>query len=166
MIFTDSKPCVFSDPIHNRAWTYQERRLSPRLLDFTTTRVKWLCRETLKDEFYKPTHIQHHQYAGDLRVPDHIDYMPCLSGQPMSSWRSVVSKYCTRRLTNSNDKLVAISAIAEIYRRSEADVYLAGLWKHDLLEQLCWSIAKGTIPHLRPVKKLPRPLEYLSLIHI
>jgi hypothetical protein len=57
-----------------------------------------------------------------------------------------------RRLTHPGDRLIAISAIAELYRRNDHDVYLAGLWSYDLLSQLCWKVPYQAETH--------RPLEY------
>jgi hypothetical protein len=78
----------------------------------------------------------------------------------MSAWTSMVSNYCTRKLTKSSDKLVAISAIAELYQPRPTDVYLAGLWNYDLHNQLCWAVAKDSISLRRPVERLPRPSQY------
>ncbi|ORY17587.1 hypothetical protein BCR34DRAFT_555156 [Clohesyomyces aquaticus] len=47
--------------------------------------------------------------------------------------------------------MVALAGIAGEYRRKTGDVYLAGLWKTDLHEQLCWyySIWETRDRHLR-----------------
>jgi hypothetical protein len=46
--------------------------------------------------------------------------------------------YSTTSLTHSTDKLIALSAIAKEYAVAIGDEYVAGLWRRDLLRQLCW----------------------------
>jgi len=53
-------------------------------------------------------------------------------------WESLVSDYTERQLTNAEDKLVAVSALASEFGRMSKDQYLAGLWKVSLLDNLCW----------------------------
>lgn len=59
-------------------------------------------------------------------------------------WRRVlVPEYTRRALSNDNDRLIALQAIAsDIYPRI-ADDYLAGMWEGDLVNQLCWKSADG-----------------------
>jgi len=53
---------------------------------------------------------------------------------------NLVAEYCQRELTDSHDKLIAISGIAKIYNEShhKGAAYLAGLWLPCLFEQLMW----------------------------
>lgn len=55
-----------------------------------------------------------------------------------SDWESVVRAYTAARLTKKTDRLITFSAIAKEYAVSLGDEYVAGLWRNDLLHQLCW----------------------------
>jgi hypothetical protein len=145
LIFFETHASSPEDPIDSRAWTYQERRLSPRFLEYTTTQLKWTCR-TLRtfDGDHAPF-----MFADDEGVATPTE-IPCLEGRPLPQWRRVVCGYTSRNLTMPNDKLIAISAIAKMYRQSTGHTYLAGLWKECLPQELCWRLSEGSSLSSRP----------------
>ena len=53
-------------------------------------------------------------------------------------WRSIVSSYTHRAMTNPDDKLPALSGIAAEFKRLSGDTYLAGLWEKGLPFDLLW----------------------------
>jgi hypothetical protein len=141
------------DPINFRAWTYQERILSPRLLKFSSQHLEWICRtcrlahgETFRKEFGEYIH------EGIPVENRSIPLVPCIPGRDMHDWETIVENYSTKALTDKADKLVAISAIAEINQMSNADEYLAGLWKKDLLPGIMWRVEMTNGPPPRPTK--------------
>ncbi|KAH8193773.1 hypothetical protein TruAng_012063 [Truncatella angustata] len=77
--------------------------------------------------------------------------VPCVPGLPMPAWEPVVEAYSNRNMTNQSDKLVAISAIAQVFAKAFNYIYLAGLWRETLPLGLCWMVAQG-------IRK-PRPKE-------
>jgi hypothetical protein len=143
-------------PIHHRAWTYQERRLSPRILDFTDRNLTFICR-TGKRCQGSGSMLWTSPEAGLWKAQQHN--IPCLSDQDLPTWHSVVVGYINRELTFPGDKLKAISALADVYRRSTRKSYIAGLWKESLIHDLCWRFvtpnALSTTDAL-----LHRPLDY------
>lgn len=56
------------------------------------------------------------------------------------TWEDIVEHYSHRGLTNPEDKLLAISAIARKLQRLSGNEYVAGLWKHALPRLLPWSV--------------------------
>ncbi|KAI1267397.1 heterokaryon incompatibility protein-domain-containing protein [Xylariaceae sp. FL1019] len=57
----------------------------------------------------------------------------------MNRWvELIVPPYAFRELTLHSDRLAAISAVASQFQARTNDVYLAGLWKCDLVRQLLW----------------------------
>lgn len=54
-------------------------------------------------------------------------------------WNGIVSEYSTKRLTDPDDKLPAISALAAEFHRFLGDHYLAGLWEGNLIDSLLWT---------------------------
>lgn len=150
-IMHDSK-----QPIDARAWTLQERLLSPRLLSYTSYGPLWSCRSLnqLADEhdFTIRTHgnsISHHEL--EAREP-----VPCIPGMELEPWDHIVVLYADRQATLPSDRLVALSAVAQTYSESshEYGAYLAGLWEKSLPESLMWVVPAD---HL-----LPRPSEYVA----
>lgn len=65
------------------------------------------------------------------------------ASQLADTWNSLVSEYCTRRLTDSRDRLVALAALASAFRgKYGTDVlgeYHAGVWARFAGEGLLWA---------------------------
>jgi hypothetical protein len=135
-----------NDSINWRAWTYQERMLSPRVLAYRNTVLEWNCR-TRVDSYglLEPTTL-----LRNLKATPDSPYS--FSSTP---WSDVVAEYSLRKLTFEADKLRALSAIARVYHRETGKTYLAGIWKEDLPLALCWIPARHSGS---PV--VPRPAGY------
>jgi hypothetical protein len=54
-------------------------------------------------------------------------------------WRSVVSQFSQRQLTNSADRLPALSGLADEVQRATGSTYVAGMWKDELVTCLAWT---------------------------
>ena len=54
-------------------------------------------------------------------------------------WIRAMYNYSLRKLTYDTDRLPAVTALASIVARKTGDLYLAGLWRGDLLRQLMWN---------------------------
>jgi hypothetical protein len=157
LVGTSSEVCSFhDDPINERAWAYQERRLSPRMLDFNHKQVILYCHthklcqgdgsitgwSTKHDSEIKlATHIQ-----------ERIHYKPISRFHGSINWHDMVNGYVTRKLSFPPDKLTALSALASLYRERTGYTYLAGLWKESLINDLCWGTDRN--------KLFPRPKQY------
>jgi hypothetical protein len=55
-------------------------------------------------------------------------------------WHRLVEEYTGRNLTRDQDKLPALSGLANLMTAKTGDGYAAGLWKRDVIEDLFWSI--------------------------
>ncbi|KAI0880895.1 heterokaryon incompatibility protein-domain-containing protein [Annulohypoxylon maeteangense] len=163
-------------PLFDRAWTYQERLISPRVLYFTKKELVFECfcdtacqccltqhrlldyddAECPKRVFYKvinptkkltsssaqtnavavraresgktPTKI----YGNEIALkPNPYD--------PREAWANMVSEYSLLNLTNLDDKLPAIAAMARQFQTVRpGERYLAGLWSGSLYRDLLW----------------------------
>jgi hypothetical protein len=123
-----------TDPLARRAWAYQERALSPRILHFTQRQLFWECRRA---------------FCGEDLVPrDHGSVQPVFVLQ-MRAQSDIISKihvWCTwvlrhyteASLTVPADRLPAISAMARLFYEEMKSPYIAGLWKEGLWYTLCW----------------------------
>jgi hypothetical protein len=129
-------------PLLKRAWVYQERILSPRIINFASQELVWECFEGNKCE------CDFYQKSSTTRTPGHVYwYMPKLAHKRALDrgallflqlrWQSMVGLYTQLRLSVPADKLPAISGLAmelQPYRGK----YLAGLWEDSFFEDLVW----------------------------
>jgi len=166
-------------PIHQRAWTYQERRMSPRVLDFNKATLSFICRTGRfrrghSSELWtlRKADVSSSTWAGQERV------LPCTGNHELPNWHAIVGDYATRKLTFPNDKLRAIAALAELYSIRTKQTYVAGLWMETLIVGLCWYLrddpgGSGLAPRPREYRapswswaaidvEATRPLQFLT----
>ncbi|MCJ1415394.1 hypothetical protein MMC32_001726 [Xylographa parallela] len=148
-------------PISRRAWTLQERLISPRVVHFTRDQLLWHCREDEWAEGYvHNTHRSHNEFRLGCQKAGHFidreegdaywrsrssdpDYKPFFDTEfAAETWYNCVSEYTTRSLSMPSDKLAAISGLAEKYAVPELGQYLAGLWEQDIFRGLAWTRVK------------------------
>lgn len=132
--------------LHNRAWVFQERLLSPRTVHFTSTQVIWECRTTVKNDSHTrpPLSSSFGPHEGALkRHFDDVSRLLDSSNPFFRSWNEVVGMYSSAEMTEERDKLVAISGIASIMSRATGGLigrYYAGLWEYNFASQLAWRV--------------------------
>ncbi|KAH7086879.1 heterokaryon incompatibility protein-domain-containing protein [Paraphoma chrysanthemicola] len=175
-------------PLNQRTWVAQERYLSPRIAHFTAETLYWECHETFSNELYPtalPPWVVRMETMRDLRpFKQVIQIHPPVVGPEESGitetespavtarvnqllWkREVYAAWCTFRrfytgckLTKEDDKLIALSGIAEAVApamygassheaqysaQSPNDQLVFGLWTSHLLQELCWGTYIGT----------------------
>jgi hypothetical protein len=137
---------VDSEPINHRAWTLQERLLARRFLSFRTNYITWQCQtQTIKHSEYKDSR--------PLRSALRFYHMTQRFKNSSALWERIITDYTARYLTHENDKLPALSGIAKMIQSRTGDQYLSGLWRNDILRQLCWSSTSITVlEHIDPQK--------------
>jgi hypothetical protein len=126
-------------PLLTRAWVFQERLLSPRVLHFTSAELVWECNETV---FCECSGIQ----FDHERVHMKIDYKKNLEGLSnyescvayFDEWRHMVSEYTRNEMTLERDVFPALSGVARQISGVLKTEYAAGLWQDDLIRDLLW----------------------------
>ena len=99
---------VQSTPWHSRAWTFQERALSARVMVFLGDSVFWQCRRNTWLEDQPPALEVGENQSHDSLLTDQL----VVSQWPdMFSYCELVQKYNRRHLTFETDALKAFSAI-------------------------------------------------------
>ncbi|KAJ3558459.1 hypothetical protein NPX13_g9700 [Xylaria arbuscula] len=142
-------PIGYGLPLFERAWTFQERLISLRVLFFGPAEVSFEClshdcchcggtaSRGRKGRTLRITKLQ----EDSLRGPSDVARRDI---QARFAWRKLVREYSTRDLSFARDKLLAIGALAELWQRVlPGDQYLAGLWSGWLIEDLLWSDQGG-----------------------
>lgn len=124
---------VYSSPLSQRAWVYQEQVFSRRLLYFAESQLYWECDHCRlsQDNLYQP--------PVERAYPVLTVSAPLSTEEVVSAWYyGAVQTYSKRGLTHPDDKLVAISAVAKATYLNRRVKYVAGLWQDSILPGLCW----------------------------
>lgn len=127
-------------PLNHRGWVLQERVLSPRTVHFTSEQLCWECEELQALEL-----IPNVELSGRSSKDSELgqDKGPAVTAQDYDTyqkWRRIVQKYTEcDPLTKDNDKLVAISGLANFFSQRLGNYY-AGLWEDMLPFDLLWDL--------------------------
>lgn len=125
-------------PLLSRGWGFQERMLATRIVHFASSELVWECQNSRKCECHvmeSNLYPKMNNLGSALRI--------CLS-QPNDErsmrqmWREIVNSYPVRKLTQIEDKLLALSGIAGLLKEASGDTYAAGLWRRSLPFDLLW----------------------------
>ncbi|RMZ73649.1 heterokaryon incompatibility [Pyrenophora seminiperda CCB06] len=157
--FENIEDVLNNSPLMRRGWVLQERLLSPHSIYFGN-QMSWECTEILASELFPegiPRILTTFDKWGydrpfklgcllnnDLTNERDDTYVDLLGGHDREKyalytrWAELVEEYTTCNLTFESDILPAISGLAHHFGKSLGDVYLAGLWKGNLLEGLLW----------------------------
>jgi hypothetical protein len=144
-------------PLESRGWAFQERLLSPRILDYRSHHTEWVCHENkgarrLTDGNFEFTLSP--LFSDDFEIfSDALLKGDTPSGKSTSSsegkdnidkyfqlWYKLVTTYTLRQLTIPSDRILAISAIANRFQPLLNDKYCAGHWKSRLDKELLWRV--------------------------
>jgi len=164
-------------PLMTRAWAYQERLLSPRVLHFGPQEVFWECMQDLDCECggmkWRSRHMgsyANRDTAGEL--PPKVSHYAALHvgaaaqtskikaekrrKKLLSRWEEMVGEYTRRSLTFPADRLPAFSGVAGEMVAALGMRYRAGQWEETLPAALlyersnCTKLARLTMDDARP----------------
>ena len=134
---TDESSLTFW-PLLRRAWVYQERLLSRRIVHFGKRQVHWECRSAFLQEdgtFYEEPNSYNNLGTAVMSFKT-------FPKATKNAWRKTVTEYTQLDLTYKSDRLPAIAAVAERNMRLRTgDIYVAGMWlnwENSLLDELAW----------------------------
>lgn len=129
------------DPLDSRGWCYQERVLSPRVLDFGSLRTQYTCKsrnQASSDGWSNlPIERAYGAYLDSEMISGLIagQYTP---EEMQLHWFQVVQGFTTRELSFMADKLPAIAGMAECFGTIMQDQYCAGIWRRSMPLGLLW----------------------------
>ena len=138
------------EPISSRAWTLQERLLSPRILSFLSGQpgLEWRC-DSIHESNIGPIE-RPYRHNSDMRLFSSILPRTPDPPAPLSQhrlcyrWAEIVQEYSRMTLTDPHDKLSAIGGIAHEFGTILGSAYYAGLWGKFILTQLLWKASGST----------------------
>ena len=139
------------EPLNRRGWALQESILSSRVLIYSSWQMLWQCQTRKNWEGgradYFITDPSELSALENLRLEDESgkgNVSEETENALWTSWTDLVYQYSRRALTESSDKLPALSGLAARYQKDTNDVYCAGLWKANLLKGLKWQVPEPT----------------------
>lgn len=142
---------LLHEPLYRRAWVFQERMLSPRVLHFSANQLFWTCPSFSACEVYP----QGLPETLNARARRDMEWKRELSAgrltgnlstaqrtmQPLDEfWRTAVSNYTNCNLTQGTDKLPAIFGVLKKLRNAFGEEDYAGIWSNNMEEQLAWRV--------------------------
>lgn len=161
---------VDDGPLNSRAWAFQERLLSRRILHYCQDQLHWECEETcLSEDGTEEEPVNYFKSTSILRsnsIPTLHHLIPTYNNIPRShylehsmylEWYNMVHKYTQRDLTKAEDKLPALSGLASVFARRTGDRYVAGLWESDLKTGLLWRPSHKDGPRLHRPPRFRAP---------
>ncbi|KAK8108845.1 hypothetical protein PG984_014646 [Apiospora sp. TS-2023a] len=145
------------EPLSERAWAFQERLLSPRLLEYGWRTARWTCSCTngySGGTILSTNEIVDAASEADMQPraynlfmylnPPGIRNLPTSRTDIFECWAAIVYKYSALKLTFPEDRLAAIGGVAAELQRITGVRYLAGLWHHERLPSLLqWKVASS-----------------------
>jgi len=153
---TRDRSSVDPEPLFQRAWAFQERYLSPRLLMYTQNGLMWECWEKCESvtndcsSYYYKTMLSRTRNSRPLNSKGQAMLSRTRKSRPLNSkgqdalkvtlaeWHDAVTEYSGLLATFSSDKLPALAGIARKFHSMRTGTYLAGLWEENLWFQLSW----------------------------
>ncbi|CAI6338535.1 unnamed protein product [Periconia digitata] len=140
-------------PLLTRAWVYQERMLSTRIVHFGRDELFFECKSGVSCECgyiaYHDTSMESQVlllkivYADAISGHDAVEFeedLEAVHHHRMRLWRTLVSSYTNLFLTKSKDRLPAVGGMARQLSTIRGSAYVAGLWKDSLNEDLLWTV--------------------------
>lgn len=181
---------IADEPLSTRAWTLQERLLSPRIIHYARDQMYFECESCLKSEdgatfgdiyfgmkrLLDTQCIPYNQHGLSQSAGISFIVGQDAGGQYpgarwQGGWLSLIENYSMRNLTVSRDKLTALAGVARAAAEETRDRYYAGLWGKHFMEDLFWRMyPQEEIEDRRDAKNTPikgkvlgtvrRPAEY------
>src|SRR3954467_8677909 len=114
-----------SQPIHARAWTFQESFMSHRMIAYSKHKIFWVCSQS--DEYHGGNQSYESYSASQSEgLPDgshasdstRVISARTLKTPRLSDWYHIVEEYSWREMTDAADKLPALSSIASYFGRT------------------------------------------------
>lgn len=133
-------------PLLTRAWVYQERMLSTRVVHFGHYEVFFECRSGVQCECEGIGYLGSSDAAPVVQMKvEHSLALGTLSGsegnyKQAQLWRTMVATYTALHLTKAKDRLPAIGGLARNMSERRKARYLAGLWSDTINDDLLWTV--------------------------
>lgn len=129
-------------PLLKRAWAFQERLVSSRVLFFGLEELMWACPtgRTCEEDIYSPPSWNQVDNSGTERTGTFMHNYNTITDTPdemATQWLRIVQSYNDMELSEPTDRLPAIAAIAQRFAQCDPDdEYICGLWRNSMARGL------------------------------
>ncbi|KAF5626327.1 hypothetical protein F25303_11146 [Fusarium sp. NRRL 25303] len=125
---------VDKSPINKRAWVLQERHLSRRILCIGSDQLYWECQgKSIGSCMSREACPESFSSFGN-RLP----LQPLAGSEEGLSWSLIAEQYSQQDLTFEQDRIVAISGLANVISTLTGDTYFIGIWLESWMAGLLW----------------------------
>jgi hypothetical protein len=142
-----------SEPINTRCWTLQERLLSHRLVIFASHTIQLQCQHdtvNLGDSLNIPTGFGSWRLPSSLTYPlRQVEAKGLTTEAIMEKWKKIITLYSEREIKRVEERLVALSGLAQAFNEVLKNSYLTGIWSGPTLPSMLLWEACSTYP-LKP----------------
>lgn len=147
----------------DRAWCFQELKLSPRVIHYCATELVWECRSTLDCECEELPNKdgQGNQVIESLLQGKSRAYDTTVLG---AMWCDTVEEYTKRHLTVESDIFPALGGLAVKFSDGPLGEYMSGIWQQDLARGLMWEHAEGSFDATLPATKRAPSWSWASIL--
>lgn len=131
-------------PAFTRAWTFQERLISSRVVHFAPDELIWECTSCITCECGDMPYRESYKWMLDRLFETEYHHSFLIF------WRCLVEGFTQRTLSRDSDRLVTMSGVAERFARyanGRAGAYIAGIWGSDMIHGISWFVRAGTGVH-------------------
>lgn len=133
-------------PLLRRAYFFQERFLSPRVVHFADNMLRWEFQQTHDNERCRPTS----KWLGDHNMLPNVREMIASGLESVEkryekgmNWYKLVEQYTSCQLSYPKDVLPTLQGVAHWVHNLRRCAYYAGLWESTLLRELLWKRHKS-----------------------
>jgi len=145
----EPKDSTLQGCLNERAWTFQERVLSPRIVHFAKDQLIWECNgRTTYERSDKPDHDFDSEF---FRLQNVLETDPKASlaqvlhtqadqGQLYQVWYRLLEVYSARKMSFDGDKINAINGIAAAMHARLESSLIYGIWDSHIREGLLWNV--------------------------
>jgi len=153
-------------PLNQRAWVFQERLLSPRILHFDEDQLAWECNELTACERF-PMGTGELITKPKMRLPLEKIFQEALASglqglEIHDIWRAIVCTYSSTKLKYDSDRLVAIYGVAMKIKKIFGCQYAAGLFSRKMESQLLWHVIDHNTSY-RPIDRIAPSWSWASV---
>jgi len=149
-ILTSSFPSGLDQdaPLCTRAWAFQERLLSKRVIHFQAAELVWGCGTCMDCECGRiniplisldcPDESEVTRTVYSIGI---LDKLNIRLSEVWENWTQLVGRYSSLALSHQQDRLTALSGLASVLDRKKLlGAYIAGIWTGVLPPGLDWSL--------------------------
>jgi hypothetical protein len=128
-----------SPKLDSRGWTFQEKLLSSRFVQFGLKQIQWQCISEMKSEDGLLDGMPESLRLLSIPSPASIASEQISLKEVHEIWKRVAEEYSSRNFTIDSDRLPALAGLTKYFQPLCQDEPFLGIWQNHIIEGLLWS---------------------------